>query len=190
MQTGRTRHHQQERRFGRYRLAGVQAAPAPTSLSNVWASSRRNTSGRRLQRAVNSRVRDWLWPPSSQPSRPIPAESDKVSGRSDANREGGTRLVASRSRLGISPGDKPQPRQHPCRSPRPHGGASARAWSCRCRGGRRARRRGALLDRSAGRRRGRVACLAPLPRPARYGGICPHPGTNGLTACRPFMTRA
>ena len=45
----------------------------PTSLSNVWASSRSNTSGRRVQRAVNSRVRDWLWPPSSQPSRPMPA---------------------------------------------------------------------------------------------------------------------
>ena len=35
LQAGRTRHHQQERRFGRYRLAGVQQHPPHLALQRM-----------------------------------------------------------------------------------------------------------------------------------------------------------
>ena len=76
----------------------------PTATSSVCASSSRTTSGRWVQRSVNRAVSVPGSPPSSQPSRPMPIETDNLSGSSDRKRSGGARAVASASRAGRSLG--------------------------------------------------------------------------------------
>ena len=71
----------------------------PTTVSNVCASSRRTTSGRWRQRKVSNSDKVPRLSPSSQPTRPIPIDSDSEPGRMDLKRPGGTSEVASASTL-------------------------------------------------------------------------------------------